>query len=95
LQDVMVDLGILRDAKSTGLSLQRWTCPSKLDCVVNNTVKKEELTRKTRNCLLELMESSTETPDTIIGYPKGYGYQKDHNQMGSEDLVVERETGKG
>jgi hypothetical protein len=30
-------------------------------------------------------------PDTSIGYCKGYGYQKDRNRMGSEDLVERQE----
>jgi hypothetical protein len=72
----------LRDAKTVpkackiGLSLPNLTLP------VNNTVKKEELTWKTWNCLLESM-------DSVVNETR-YGYQKDRNRMGSEDLV-ERE----
>jgi hypothetical protein len=46
-------------------SLQNQAFSSKFGLPVNNTVKKEELTWKTWNCLLESMDSSTK-PDTGI-----------------------------
>jgi hypothetical protein len=42
-------------------SVQIRAFPSKFNFTSDNTVKKEELTRKIRNCLLGLMDSSTKS----------------------------------
>jgi hypothetical protein len=76
------------------LSLQRRTCPSKFGLPVNNTVKKEELTRIIRNCLLVSMDLATKNnPIRVPGIWKDTGIKRIGIEWAQRIYVVERRIG--